>query len=628
MIGGGQEIAVGMMRSFVIAIFVLAIHRVWALTATEWRTQSIYQVLTDRFAQTSSSTAACSNLNDYCGGSWQGLLAKLDYIQAMGFTAVWISPIVKNVEGYTADGSGYHGYWAKDIFSVNPHFGSPADLMALSNALHKKGMYLMVDIVVNHMGYIGSVNSIDYSVFNPFGSQSYFHPYCPIDYNNQTSAEICWMGDNTVPLPDIKTEDTTVRSIYQNWIKDLVANYSIDSIRLDTCSEVEQSFFPGFVDASGVYVVGEVFNGNPTYTCPYQNYLPGVLNYPAYFWVTQAFQNTGGSISNLVNGISAMKQDCADTTLLGSFLENHDNPRFPSLTSDVSLIKNAIAFTMLADGIPIIYYGQEQEFAGGSVPNNREAFWTSGYSTSSPLYSHISTLNKLRRQAISRSSTYATYQASTVYNDTSTIVMRKGNTGYQIVGVFSNKGSSGASYSLTLASSATGFSPSQNVIEVLGCTKTTTDSKGNLLVSMASGLPRIFYSEAQLSGSGLCSNPSSSTSSSTTSSVPTGCATAVAVAFMETVSTNYGETVKVVGNVAQLGSWDPSKAVPLGAAAYTSSNPVWSGTISGFVPGSSVQYKYIKVEADGSVTWEADPNHTYVVPSCAASGAVSNTWQT
>lgn len=81
--------------------------------------------------------------------------------------------------------------------------------------------------------------------------------------------------------------------------------------------------------------------------------MSGVLNYPQYFWVTQAFESTSGSISNLVNGINTMKSDCSDTTLLGTFMENHDNARFPSLTSDMSLAKNAIAFTMLSDGIPI-----------------------------------------------------------------------------------------------------------------------------------------------------------------------------------------------------------------------------------------------------------------------------------
>jgi alpha-amylase len=60
----------------------------FGLTPAEWRAQSIYQVLTDRFALTNGSTTAPCNLNEYCGGTWQGIINKLDYIQGMGFTAV------------------------------------------------------------------------------------------------------------------------------------------------------------------------------------------------------------------------------------------------------------------------------------------------------------------------------------------------------------------------------------------------------------------------------------------------------------------------------------------------------------------------------------------------------------
>lgn len=78
-----------------------------------------------------------------------------------------------------------------------------------------------------------------------------------------------------------------------------------------------------------------------------------ILTNCSYYWITQAFQSTSGSMSNLVNGINQMKDTCSDTTLLGSFLENHDQPRFASLTQDFSLAKNAIAFSILQDGIPI-----------------------------------------------------------------------------------------------------------------------------------------------------------------------------------------------------------------------------------------------------------------------------------
>jgi alpha-amylase len=201
-----------------------------------------------------------------------------------------------------------------------------------------------------------------------------------------------------------------------------------------------------------------------------------------------------------------MKSACADTTLLGSFSENHDQPRFASKTSDISLAKNVIGFTILADGIPIIYAGQEQHYSGGDVPNDREATWLSGYNTGATLYTWTAALNKIRKQAISKDSAYLTYKAYPVYSDESTIVMRKGFTGNQIIAVFSNQGSSGSSYTLTLTPSQTGFTANQALVEVIGCTSYTTDSTGNLFVGMASGVPRVFYPRAQLTGSGICSS--------------------------------------------------------------------------------------------------------------------------
>jgi hypothetical protein len=99
------------------------------------------------------------------------------------------------------------------------------------------------------------------------------------------------------------------------------------------------------------------------------------------------------------------------------------------------------------------------------------------------------------------------------------------------------------------------------------------------------------------------------------------------VTFDETVTTTYGETIKISGSIAALGSWDINNAVALSASEYTSSNPLWFVTLS-LAPGTVIQYKYINVNSAGTVTWEADPNHTYTVPaSCATAATVSNTWQ-
>lgn len=359
----------------------------------------------------------------------------------------------------------------------------------------------MVDVVPNHMGSVSTQASVNYAALNPFNKQSYYHTPCGIDYNNDTSIKQCWLGDNTVSLPDLRTEDSTVANMWNTWISQLVSNYSIDGLRIDTAYQINQGFWSAFQSAAnGIHTLGEVWVDSPSQMCPYQNYLHGLLNYPNYYYITQAFQSTSGSISNLANGINSMKSTCKDVTLLGSFLENHDNPRFASLTSDQVLIKNALAFQILADGIPIIYQGQEQQFTGSNVPANREQLWKSGYNKNAALYLHIATLNKLRSWAIRKDSSYLTYNAWPIYSDSQTIVMRKG----QVVSAYTNNGANGATRSVTISASNGGFTAGQKVTEILRCTALTADSRGNLGITFSGGKPFVLFPTAGLSGSGIC----------------------------------------------------------------------------------------------------------------------------
>jgi alpha-amylase len=203
-----------------------------------------------------------------------------------------------------------------------------------------------------------------------------------------------------------------------------------------------------------------------------------------------------------VNQINQVKSTCSDSTILGSFSENHDNPRFANYTADMSLAKNVIAFTMLADGIPIIYAGQEQHYSGGNDPNNREALWLSGYNTASPLYRHVAQLNRVRGRAIRQSPTYLTYKNTPIYSDATTLAMRKGPDGFQLVTVLSNLGSNGGKYVLSLG--ATGYRPGEQLVEVLSCAPVTVDDAGNIPIQMDQGLARVFYPRGQLRGSGIC----------------------------------------------------------------------------------------------------------------------------
>ena len=117
----------------------------------DWRDEIIYQIVVDRFEDGDVSNNFNVDLYKeaaYHGGDWQGVIDRLDYIE-ISVTALWISPVVKNVE-VDAGFSSYHGYWTQDFTSVNPHFGDLQKLKELVNAAHSRNIKVILDIVTNH----------------------------------------------------------------------------------------------------------------------------------------------------------------------------------------------------------------------------------------------------------------------------------------------------------------------------------------------------------------------------------------------------------------------------------------------------------------------------------------------
>jgi len=163
-------------------------------------------------------------------------------------------------------------YWTKEFDYLNTHFGTPDDLKELSNDLHKRGMYLMFDVVVNHMATPRSnFTFADFS--QPFNASSSFHKRCFVaesaDPSNQTAVEQCWLGDSKMPLPDLNTEDPTVVGKLSDWVHKLVQDYGVDGLRIDTVKHIRKDFWPEFSKAAGVFTLGEVLINDPDYAAQY-----------------------------------------------------------------------------------------------------------------------------------------------------------------------------------------------------------------------------------------------------------------------------------------------------------------------------------------------------------------------
>ena len=131
------------------------------------------------------------------------------------------------------------------------------------------------------------------------------------------------------------------------------------------------------------------FPTDMTYVAPYQaGALDGVLSYP-YFFVLRVVFAHGANFQRLQDLSNTMKVSFSDVGLLGTFLDNHDNPRFLNLRDDRTAYKNAIVHVIYGSGIPVWYYGAEQDFKGGSDPQNREIMWPSNFDRGGDLYAFI-----------------------------------------------------------------------------------------------------------------------------------------------------------------------------------------------------------------------------------------------
>jgi alpha-amylase len=270
----------------------------------DWRDEVIYQVIVDRFADgdiDNDFNVEPGSLNQYQGGDWKGIEDNLDYLQTLGVTTLWISPIIQNVDS-DADIAGYHGYWQQDLTQLNAHFGDIAALRSMVATAHDRGMKIVLDIVCNHMGQVffydinkngrpdDYVNGsggpgdpiVQVSEYDPpwqpggvlsfsqegtggrapilffddpsinrlppqpaiLGTAGAYHGFGHIEDFDIVAQRT--LGDFTGGLKDLATELPEVRAAlidsFAHWVEEL----DLDGYRIDTIKHVESDFWPVF----------------------------------------------------------------------------------------------------------------------------------------------------------------------------------------------------------------------------------------------------------------------------------------------------------------------------------------------------------------------------------------------
>lgn len=437
----------------------------------------VYFLLTDRFENADPTNDRGGLTGDrlqtgfdptakgfYHGGDLRGILRRLDYIQSLGATAIWLTPVFKNkpVQGPPGhESAGYHGYWITDFTRVDPHIGTDADLQALIGAAHARGMKIYLDIVVNHtadviryrecptqacayrsradypytrrgglggeavnQGFLGDAAEYQtdenfakltrpdyaYTPFVPEGLEHLKAPEWlndPIFYHNRGDStfhgESAEFGD-FFGLDDVMTENPRVVrgfiDIYGKWID----RFAVDGFRIDTAKHVNPEFWQQFVPAmraraaaKGIVnfcIFGEVSTADidPALLARHTRVdkLPAVSDFAFAAALRATIAGSAGTdkLAELFAADALYEGGAPAALQLPTFISNHDDGRFgnfvrqsrPAATDQEILKRVTLAHAMMFTlrGVPVVYYGDEQGFAGtGSDQDAREDMFAS-----------------------------------------------------------------------------------------------------------------------------------------------------------------------------------------------------------------------------------------------------------
>lgn len=282
-----------------------------------WEAANLYFLLTDRFNNGDTSndvnferTKETAKLRGFEGGDLKGITQKIEdgYFSDLGINAIWMTPIVEQIHGGTDEGTGitygFHGYWTKDWTSIDPNFGTKEDLNALVAAAHKRGIRIVLDVVMNHTGPVTPVD--------PVWPDEWVRTDPTCDYTTYDATISCTLVKN---LPDILTESNAAvelppqliakwksegryeqevaeldaffertghprapRFYIMKWLTDYITEFGVDGFRVDTVKHVEETVWPEFkiecdfafnqwktnnpeavLDGNEFYLVGEVY---------------------------------------------------------------------------------------------------------------------------------------------------------------------------------------------------------------------------------------------------------------------------------------------------------------------------------------------------------------------------------
>lgn len=632
-----------------------------AYAATSLRGESIYQIMVDRFYDGDSGNNAAGEAFRYTensqddfrymhGGDWQGIIEKIPYIKGMGYTAIWISPVSDPQLWGVPDASGkqwptaYHGYNVFDPNRASRYFGtedpdaSKAKLKELVDLCHQNDIKVIFDIVPNHVGdYLQGTGSDAHYLTDtglkegtqlkpaaPFDNISWYHNLGDIDFSKElphTPESTQMLEDHDLGgLDDIDYHNPDAKAAMFGSIKNWFDETGADAARVDAAKCMYPSDINELQNLLNVATFGENFDMDVNFIKDWvgDNGETGMLDFPLF----QAIVNDFAKGQNFNNTSEISLQSIFDQDYLYgthandmvTFIDNHDRNRFlTEAGGDISKLQNALTFLFTARGIPVVFQGTEQNRgnANGQLIDGIADTWNRWsmvtkdadgnvindyFNTDTDTYQLIARLNSLRRQYPAlQDGTQREMWTSTHFYAFSRRIDSGENEGQEQICAFRNaEGAETVTMSVRAESTLAPGTVLVNTMDENDRIAVSSDRK--VTITLNGNQSKIYAPD-----------PASSQLSKVTFTI-------------HNAATAWGENIYIAGNTPELGNWNTN----LAAGPATCPNyPTW--TLTAYLPvGQTIEFKAIRKDSNGKVTWQNGNNHTYTVP--ANEGNVEINW--
>ncbi len=358
----------------------------------------IYLILPDRFSNGDPSNDKVPGMRDQTlnrdtvfnrhGGDLQGVQNKLDYLQNLGVTTIWLNPVLENDMPNRTE----HGYAFTDHYKIDPRLGGEKAYQNLIDATHAKGMKIIQDAVYNHVGlYHFTVQDLPMKDWlhqwtqytnTTYKDQVLFDPYAS-EFEKKKMSD----GWFTKLMPDLNQSNPYVANFLIQHAIWTVEEFGIDGWRIDTyayndldfmnrCNKALMDEFPKLTMFGETWmhgVINQSYFVQNNYNIPFKSNLQASTDFQTLWGITDAMTKDFGWDDGVNKLYTTLAQDFVykDPTRQVIFLDNHDMSRFFSVVNeDITKYQSSLTWLLTCRGIPQIYYGDELATTGTTSPSD------------------------------------------------------------------------------------------------------------------------------------------------------------------------------------------------------------------------------------------------------------------